>query len=151
MKGSNVINGSMITMYWNGLEIAEVNSINIDITINRDDVQYAGDLGMDSKITNITAEGSFSLKKVTSHEVSMLSALRLGRDPLFDLEVTVQDPDAFGEERIYLKDIQLNSFVAFAQTVGEAETEREWGFRMNFKDIDFKEYINEGRVVITTI
>jgi hypothetical protein len=111
IPGNRVINGSYGTLWWDGELVFEVSSFNTKITANRDKQTMAGSLDEDSKITSLTGEGTFKIKKVFSRgQKALLEAWKAGTDPRSQLMGKLKDPDTLhgGAERVVIGNVWFN-------------------------------------------
>lgn len=141
VPGFRVLNGSFGTLYWDGDRIFEVDSFQLTATPNREDVNQAGSVDVDSKMTSIKCEGTFKIKKVYSRGViKLLDAWKQGRDPRSQLVGGLDDPDAYGSERVVVNNVWFNDLVLFDFEVGKKmDTEFKFGFTLS--DVDFPDLI----------
>ena len=94
-----VMNGTFGTVRINGLEYGNIQKIESKITFEREDIQFSGSLGKDSKMIATTGSGSMSFKKVNSRNQLMnIASLVSGKDFKMTLILTLDDPDAEGRE-----------------------------------------------------
>lgn len=140
LAGNKQITGSFGQLFLDGTLMADVSSIEAKSTINRETVQMAGSLDEDSKITSISSEGSFVVKKVYSREIDFINAFKEGRDKRFSLYVVLDDPDAFGRESTRIDNCWLNE-VTVAQFELGAVLEREFPFGYTLGSVEQQESI----------
>ncbi|MEH6940777.1 phage tail tube protein [Bacillus sp. JJ722] len=129
-----VINGTFGAVWVNGEKWLDIEAFEAKIAIDYEDVNMAEVLATMKKMLGWTGEGSMTTKKVYSRgAVLMADAVKTGIMPDIEIVGKLADPDAFGHERIAIKDITLNEFtlLAFEQkTLGTEE------LPFNYADFD---------------
>lgn len=125
IKGKNVINGKFGKVWWDGELIAELDGFEVKLTANREEVPMMGEMAPDSKLTGVTLEGTLKFKKMYSRAQKKLAkAFMEGKDPRSQIVASLDDPDAFGAERISLENVWFNevTLMAFENgTLGQEE------------------------------
>lgn len=85
--------------------MAEATGVEAKITLTTTDVTQCRTLKKGYKITGIEGKGTLKLNHVTSYFINrMAAAIRSGKTPKATIITKVDDPDAFGAERIMLSD-----------------------------------------------
>ena len=124
-QAQRVINGTYGRVWVNGELWAEVDSFEAKVTVNYEDVNFAGSGATFKKPTGWSGEGSMTIKKIYSRvQRAMAESVRRGIYPRFEIVGKVEDPDAFGAERVALHDVTINEFflLKFEQkTLGSEE------------------------------
>ena len=111
-----VMNGKFGMLYWDGEPVYEVDSFEAKLKLDREDVDFVGEMGKDSKLMGYTGEFSFKIKKIFSRGQKKIAlAIRDGKDPRAQFIGKVDDPDAYGSERVVLdncwfSDVTLMNF-----------------------------------------
>lgn len=83
----------MYTVAWiDGEKIFEFSKIELKVTANREDVQIGIDV--DSKITGLKGEGSYTVKKVYTRAKAILESWKKGKDVRCQIIAKLKDPDA---------------------------------------------------------
>lgn len=125
MEGKRVINGTYTTLWWDNMEIAELKSVSAKIMIEREDVDMAGTLDVDSKIKRLKGEGTLKVHKVRSLGLAeMFNALKAGKDPESMIVIKSKDPDALGQERLFINGVKIDELTLMSWengTMGESE------------------------------
>lgn len=125
ITGNRVINGKFGKVWWDGELLAEIQGFEAKMTINREEVPFVGEMAPDSKITGVAIEGTMKLKKVFSRgQKKLVEAYLKGEDPRSTIVASLDDPDAYGAERINLSNVWFNevTLMAFENgTLGEEE------------------------------
>ena len=81
-------------LWINGEKIFEFSKIEMKVTANREDVQLGIDV--DSKITGLKGEGSYTVKKVYTRAKEILENWKKGMDVRAEVIAKLADPDAVG-------------------------------------------------------
>lgn len=143
VPGYRQINGSWGQLWWDGELVYELSSFESKIAPDRADVQMAGSLDVDSKITGIKCSGSITIKKVFSRgQQKFLQAWQAGQDPRSQLMGKLADPDTKGKasERVVIDNVWFNEIDLLSFAQGQAlETSFSFGFTLS--DVDFPDMI----------
>ena len=104
-----VMNGKWGMVYLDGEPVYETDSYEAKLTIEREDVDFVGQMAKDSKMTGITGEWSMKIKKVFSRGVQLLSEkIKKGHDVRIQIISKIDDPDAYGAERLVVENAWFN-------------------------------------------
>ncbi|MDF2546145.1 MAG: terminase [Anaerosolibacter sp.] len=140
IPGYRQINGRWGEVWLDGDLVSEIEEFESKITANREDVEMAGSLSVDSKITSLKGEGSMKLKKVYSRGVQkLLRAWQAGRDPRCQIVGKLKDPDAYGTERVVIDNVWFNELTLMQFTKGPLTTDLPFGFTP--EDVRFPDLI----------
>lgn len=115
-RGYRRIAGAWGSLYIDGVDVFEVESVEATIEVQRGDVLVGNDV--DSKITGLAGSGSFVMKHVYTRGIEKaISKLKDGHDPRFMMSVTLADPDAVGGQReqinignVWINNLPLSNF-----------------------------------------
>lgn len=99
-NGSRVMNGTWGTIWADGSEIAEISAFQAKVTKNFDPINICGQMAEDRKLVSIKITGSMTLHKVYSRGADDVEAAAVGHDVRRTLVGKLDDPDAYGAERI---------------------------------------------------
>lgn len=100
-----VINGTFGEVWVAGSYMAEATGLEAKVTIEKTEVNQMRTLAKGYKITGVDCKGTLKLNKVTSYFINLLSKnLKAGKVTPVTIITKVDDPDAFGAERIQLND-----------------------------------------------
>jgi hypothetical protein len=144
LDARNQINGSFGSLYWNGELILEVEFFEAKVTANREDVQMAGTLDVDSKITSLKGEGSFKIKKIFTRGINkMLDEWKKGKDPRSQLVGKLADPDSpkKQKERVIINNVAFSEITLMQFELGQ-KLESEFPFTFTPSDVEFPDVIN---------
>ncbi len=99
-NGSRVMNGTFGTVWADGAEVAEISAFQLKVTKNWDPISMCGQMEEDRKLTGIKITGSMTLHKVYSRGADDVEAAARGHDVRRTLVAKLDDPDAYGAERV---------------------------------------------------
>ena len=104
-----VMNGKWGMVYLDGEPVYETDSYEAKLTIEREDVDFVGQMAKDSKMTGLTGEWSMKVKKVFSRGAELLSEkIKKGHDVRIQIISKIDDPDAYGSERLVVENAWFN-------------------------------------------
>lgn len=129
IKGNKTLTGTHGEVWVDGEKIWEFSKIEVKVTANREDVQL--DIDVDSKITGLKGEFSFTLKKVYTRYNAVFENWKKGLDQRCQIITKLADPDAVGEqqERYSVDNCWFNELPLVSMEKGAAiEEEVSGGF-----------------------
>jgi len=139
VDGTRQINGSYGSVWWDGELLADIESFEAKLSIDRDEVNMAGKVSKDSKMLGWTGEGTMKVKKVYSRAQQKIAlAIKAGKDPRSKIVAKLADPQAFGTERVVLYNVWFNEVMLMAF---EQKTKLEEDIPFGFSDYDFPDLI----------
>ncbi len=132
-----VMSGTHGYVYWDNEVVFEVSSAESSVKTDREDVTFSGDMWKDSKLMGLGGEFTIKVRKVFSRAKKLAEAFSEGKDPRSELVFKLDDPDAYGAERVALHNCWFNdlSLVNF-ENGKTAEDEFSGGFS-SFDYLDF--------------
>lgn len=99
------MNGSWGEVWVNSNYMAEATSVEAKVTLVLTDVTMCRTLRKGYKVTGIEGKGNLKLNHVSSYFISTMSNLiKAGKTPVASIISKVDDPEAFGAERVLLSD-----------------------------------------------
>lgn len=112
----------------------EVSAFQAKYTYSKEDQQMAGQMAVDTKVTNVKGTGSITVKKVYSRTAGHGDQVLQGIDERLTIIGKLDDPDAFGAERVALYNVSLDEEALMDWRVGSTTeitipftfTDREW-------------------------
>jgi hypothetical protein len=126
-------------VYWDGEPLVEVSSFTAKVKTNREDVDMAGALATDSKMTGFAGEYTLKVKKIFSRgQIKFALAIREGRDVRTQIVGKLADPDAYGSERVILYNCWLNELTLMDFENGKLGEEE---FSGGFTDYSFPDLV----------
>ncbi len=99
-NGSRVMSGTFGTVWADGAELAEISAFQLKVTKNFEPINICGQMAEDRKLTSIKITGSMTLHKVYSRGADDVEAAAVGHDIRRTLVAKLDDPDAYGAERV---------------------------------------------------
>ncbi|WMI81598.1 phage tail tube protein [Anaerotignum sp. MB30-C6] len=104
------INGTFGEVVLEGETVREATGLKAEVQLEYLDVPMCGDLMKHQKVSGINGNGSITMTKVNSRMGILLSdMIKAGKTPSFTIISKLADPDAFGAERIVLKNCQFST------------------------------------------
>lgn len=110
-SAKRVINGTWGEAWADGYKISEIYGAQAKVSHNREDVDICGQMMTDGKITSCKGNGSLSIYKVYSRFADYSESILKGIDTRITLILKLADPDAYGAERVVLKNVSLDESV----------------------------------------
>lgn len=111
-KAKRVINGTFGAAWINNEKLFDLESFELKVTINWEDVNFPEDTGTYRKFIGWNGEGSIVVKKMFSRGASLLAkAVKSGEMPDITITTKLADPDAYGVERASVSDVTFNEFL----------------------------------------
>ena len=115
LKANKQINGTFGSVWVNNEKWLDIDSFEAKVALNFEDVNMAGDLGTHKKMTGWSGEGTITVKKVYSRGASLMGeATKTGIVPDITIVGKLDDPDAYGAERVSIENVTINEFTLLA-------------------------------------
>lgn len=109
IQGNRVIAGTFGEVWVDGELVAECYKCQAKVTVNKDDIKLCGQMAVDKKITRTAGTGSLGMYKVNSRMAKLVGEkIKQGHDPRFKVISKLDDPDAYGAERVVLKGVSMD-------------------------------------------
>lgn len=110
LDSSRVINGSYGEVWHEGKWLTNIQSAEAMVEIDKEEINRAGTRWKGHKVTSLTGTGSMTGYKVTSDFIKLVGAVADDRKKPYVTELIfkLDDPEAFGAERIRLKAVQFD-------------------------------------------
>lgn len=138
-QAKRVINGTYGAVWINGEKLFDLESIELKVTINWEEVSFPEDPATHRKYTSWNGEGALVVKKIFSRGSTLLAkAVKSGQMPDVTITTKLADPDAYGTERVSVSEVSFNEFLLTKIEQKTLLTE-ELGF--GFADFDILEEI----------
>lgn len=139
LKANKVINGTHGACWVNGEKWLDLESLELKVTLEYEDVYVAEDTGKNRKFMGWVGEGSIVTKKVYSRGSNLLAkAVKTGQLPDVTITSKLADPDAYGQERVSVTKVTFNEFLL---TKIEQRTLLQEELSFEFGDFDILEAI----------
>ncbi len=121
-RASRVINGTFGTLLLDGVPKAEVKAGQVKIEKTNTEIPLAGRIVDDTKLTKVKVKVNITLYHVDSVQADEIRETLKGRDIRHTAIMALEDPDAWGFERIAVRNIAFDTLTAAdwkLNTVGE--------------------------------
>lgn len=106
----NVINGTYGEIWIDDDYFGAVQGFEANVDITKGDVNFPRDLWGHKKVTALAGTGNVTLQKVTSTGFNLMhNKLSQGKTPVFKILGKLADPDAWGVERVMIKEVTFNT------------------------------------------
>lgn len=133
-SASRVMSGTWGQIWVDGELWAEISAFQAKLSYTKEDQQFAGQMAVDTKITNVKGTGSVTIKKVYTRTGGNSDAVMQGIDVRHTIIGKLADPSAYGAERVALKNVSFDEDTLMDFRVGSTQeislpftfTEREW-------------------------
>lgn len=104
------INGTFGQVWLEGELVREATGLKAEVQLEFMDVPMCGSLGKHQKVSGLNGNGSITMTKVNSRMAIKISdTIKKGKTPVFTIISKLDDPDAYGAERVVLKNCQFSS------------------------------------------
>lgn len=140
-SAKRVMSGTKAELWLDDEFLAECHKFQAKVTANKEDVPMCGIMWTDSKIKSIAGKGSMGIYKVNSRMARIVGEkIRNGQDPRFVVISKLDDPDAYGAERVAVKDVSFDDLTLAdweAGVFGKVECP------FTFRDYEFIDMVSE--------
>lgn len=120
-----MVSGTWGEVWLDGDKVSECYGLQAKASFNKEDIALCGQMASDKKVTSIDCTGSLRLHKVTSRMAQAIGEnIRNGRDVRFTIVSKLKDPDAYGAERVVLRNVSFDDLTLAdweAKSVGKVE------------------------------
>ena len=124
-SAKRVVSGTWGEVWLDGDKVSECYGLQAKASFNKEDIALCGQMASDKKVTSIDCTGSLRLHKVTSRMAQAIGEhIRNGRDVRFTIVSKLKDPDAYGAERVVLRNVSFDDLTLAdweAKSVGKVE------------------------------
>lgn len=118
-SAKRIMSGTWGEVWMNGEYVAECFKTQVKDTYTRESVAMAGKLRAGKKLASMEGTGSLGLRKVNSRMAILVGEeIKAGRDPEFTLIVKLDDPDAYGAERVAVTGVKFDDLTLIDFEVG---------------------------------
>ncbi len=121
VTANKVISGTWGSVTVDGVEIAEISALQAKVSYTKEEVQMARQMGVDQKITGYKCTGSLTLKKVFTRFAEFADAIKQGKDMRATVISHLEDPDAYGAERVALYNVSLDDLTLADWAAGKTQ------------------------------
>lgn len=124
-SAKRVVSGTWGEVWLDDDKVSECYGLQAKASFNKEDIALCGQMASDKKVTSIDCTGSLRLHKVTSRMAQAIGEnIRNGRDVRFTIVSKLKDPDAYGAERVVLRNVSFDDLTLAdweAKRVGKVE------------------------------
>lgn len=139
MDKNKIIRGSFGAVWIDGEELASVKSFEAKVNLEYEDVDIMGELGKHKRYMGFTGEGTMTLHKIDTTVGKLIAeGIRNGKMPDFRIVAKLDDPTAYGAERVELTGVTINELMALKF---ENKALREEEVPFNFSDFRYIDMI----------
>lgn len=126
IEAKRICNGTFGEVWLDSDYVGECYKAQAKVEFEKEDIKQCGTWFGDQKITGCKGTGSLTLYKVNSRMGNKIGdMIKQKKDVRFTVISKLDDPDAYGAERISLSGVQFDDLTLFdweAATPGEVET-----------------------------
>lgn len=108
MNDSRVMSGTWGQVWVDGELWIEIDGFQAKYLKNKSDVHMCGEMMVGHKVTSVKGTGSISAHKVYTRNPAQIDAILEGKDVRCTIVAKLDDPDAFGAERVALYDVSFD-------------------------------------------
>lgn len=138
-SAKRVISGTWGEVWLDSDKVSECYGLQAKVGFNKEDIALCGQMASDKKVTGIDCTGSLRMHKVNSRMAQVIGQyIRNGRDIRFTVISKLNDPDAYGAERVVLKNVSFDDLTLAdweAKSPGKVESP------FTFTDYEFLDMI----------
>ena len=107
-SANRVMSGTWGQLWLDSELVAECYKFQAKANYNKEDVHICGSMFMDTKTTSAKGTGSIGMHKINSRMIKTIGQKILdGKDVRFTIISKLDDPDAYGSERIAFKNVSF--------------------------------------------
>ena len=139
-SAKRVISGTWGEVWLDGERVSEAYGLQAKVNFDKEDIPMCRQMGVDAKVTSYKGTGSLRLYKTTSRMAQAIGEyIRDGRDIRFKIISKLKDPDAYGAERVTIRNVSFDDLTLAdweAKTTGKVECP------FTFTDYEFLDMID---------
>ena len=132
-RANRVMSGTWGELWLDGEKFADVYKFQAKRTANKEKIALCGQMATDTKTMSTEGTGSLGIYKTTSYmNIKVGDALEKGQDPRFTLMGKLNDPDAYGAERVAIYNVSFDDETVAdweAGNIGKMECPFTWTSR----------------------
>lgn len=108
IPANRVMTGTWGEVWVDGEPWAELSAAQAKFTYNKSPVNMCGAMAEDAKVTSVKGTGSITVAKVFTRNNTQADSLLEGRDVRATIVMKLDDPDAYGAERVALYNVSFD-------------------------------------------
>jgi len=133
-SAKRIMNGTWGEVWLDGEYVAECYGLQAKVSFNKETVNLCGRMAEDKKITSISCTGSLRMHKVNSRmALAIGDRIKRGEDVRFTIISKLADPDAYGAERVVLRNVSFDDL-----TLADWEVARNGSIEAPFTFTDYE-------------
>lgn len=112
MQTNKILRGSFGRAWINGINFANIKSFEAKVSFEYEEVDAGEDLGKHQRLIGYTVDGTIVLHKINSEIPRLLKDIPITGDvPDVKIIVTLDDPSAYGAERVELTEVTFDEMM----------------------------------------
>jgi len=141
-SAKRVVSGTWGEVWVDGDYVSECYGCKLAVKSNKDKIAMSGKMATDNKVSSIELTGSLKLYKCNSRMARLIGdKLKQGRDVRFTVISKLDDPDAYGAERVAVTGVSFDDLTLADWEVGKTGTIES---PFTYTDYNFLDLITEG-------
>lgn len=138
ITGNKIMSGTWGEVWLDSDYVSECFGCQAKASYTKEDVNLCGQMAVDKKTTSIAYTGSLKMHKVNSRMAIVIGdKIKKGIDVRFKIISKLDDPDAFGAERIVLRNVSFDDL-----TLADWEVAKSGSIEAPFTFTDY-EYLDK--------
>lgn len=136
--GNRIMSGTWGEVWLDGELVSECYGLQAKASYTKEDVNICRQMAVDKKTTAIAYTGSLKMHKVNSRmAISVGNKIKKGIDVRFTVISKLDDPDAYGAERVVLRNVSFDDL-----TIADWEVAKKGSIEAPFTFTDY-EYLDK--------
>ena len=139
-SAKRVMSGTWGEVWLDNEYVAEVYSFSAKISYSKQQIARCGQMANDQKVTGYSGSGSIGMHKINSRMIQLMGdKIRDGKDVRFTIIAKLDDPDAYGAERVRVSNVSFDDLTLAgwqADTPGKVEAP------FTFTDYDYLDSVS---------
>lgn len=108
-SAKRVMSGTHGELWIDDEKVADVYKFQAKVNMNKEELPMCGEMWTDFKVKNITGKGSVGFYKASSRmAIKIADAINNGKDVRCKIVSKLNDPDAYGAERVAINDVSFD-------------------------------------------
>lgn len=134
ITGNRIMNGTFGEVWLDSELVGECYGLQAKMSMTKADIKLCGQMAVDKKVTGVSYTGTLKMHKVNSRMVIKIGdKIKAGIDPRFIIISKLADPDAYGSERVGIKNVSFDDL-----TIADWEASKEGSIEAPFTFTDFE-------------
>ena len=108
-SAKRVMSGTFGEVWLDSEYVSEVYGLQAKVALNKEKVNLCRQMAEDSKVMGVKMTGSLKMHKINSRmAIKIGESIKAGKDPRFTIISKLDDPDAYGAERVALYNVSFD-------------------------------------------